>query len=562
MFLRDIRMRKFLIICIIAVCAASSRAEEPTEVGRPLDIPPVLAGNFGELRPNHFHSGLDFKTQGKTGHKIHAIDDGYVSRATVSPWGFGRAVYVVHPETGLTSVYGHLEAFSPEIDLRVRSAQYDSETFTIDLEFTPGELPVRRGDVIALSGNAGSSFGPHLHMDIRDTATGDALDPMEFYIDYITDKTAPEVRHIGLYPYRQLGAVNGRNSPVILAKSDAAKGFTAWGKIYPAINAFDRMTGTSNIYGVKYLTLKVDGRQVYRRTVDRSPFESTRAVNTLADYGDVVDRGRWMMKTEVPKSEPLPGMIEAENRGIIDINEERNYKMEFILEDAHGNRTVMPFTVRGRRSELNFARPKGNLLNYDGNHTYSIDGVRVEIPAGALYDDINFNVNSATSEQYLSDIHTIGNYADPLADEISITIPLKSDTLSDKSKYCMVRLSGKSRSAVGGKYRDGNITARVSRFGRYAVTSDITAPKVSAVTPEKWSNGTVTFSISDNLSGVESYRGEIDGRFALFELDGKSGRASFRMDPKLFRRNSRHTVTMTATDACGNTTSISREFRW
>ena len=186
----------------------------------------------------------------------------------------------------------------------------------------------------------------------------------------------------------------------------------------------------------------------------------------------------------------------------------------------------------------------------------------MEIPAGTLYDDINLSVTSAPSAQYLSDIHSIGNYADPLAGYITITIPLKTDTLTDKSKYCLVRLSGKSRSAVESEYAGGAVTAKVNRFGRYAVTTDVTAPKVTPVTPERWNRGTVTFYIGDNLSGVDTYRGEIDGRFALFELDGKSGRASFSMDPKLFSRNTRHTATMTVTDACGNSTTISREFRW
>ncbi len=555
-------MHRIITYCILTVCSAATLSAQKPEPGRPLEIPAVLAGNFGELRPNHFHSGLDFKTQGRTGHKIHSADDGYVSRATVSPWGFGRAVYVVHPSTGLTTVYGHLEAFSDEIDKRVRNEQYARETFSIDLEFEPGEIEVRRGDVIAFSGNAGSSFGPHLHMDIRDTRTGDALDPMEYYRNYINDKTPPEVRHIGLYPVTDEGSVNGSNAPSVPSKADAAKGFDAWGKVYPAINAFDRMTGTNNIYGVKYLTLTVDGKQVYRRVIDRFSFDNTRAVNTLADYGDVVDRGRWMMRTYVCPSRPLGDMIEAVGDGTVTIDTERPYKFKFTLEDAFGNKTEMPFTVRGRKTDIKQIKTKGNRLNFDGTHSYNVDGVSVSFPKGVLYDDIIFRVDSVKSENYNSLIYTIGDYRDPLAGNIPLTIPLKNDCLTDKTKYCLVRLSGKKRSAVTSRYENGAMKAEINRFGRYAVTSDITPPSIVAVRPETWGKGAVTFRISDNLSGVETFRGEIDGKFALFEFDGKSGRVTFKMDPRRFSRGKLHTVTMTVTDACGNQKTETRKFKW
>lgn len=557
-------MYRTITYCFFAILPLILIARDHPGVGRPLDIAPVFAGNFGELRPNHFHSGLDFKTQGKTGLTIRSIDNGYVARATVSPWGFGRAIYVVHPSTGLTSVYGHLEAFAPRIDKIVRERQYSGETFNIDIEFKPGEIEVERGEFIALSGNAGSSGGPHLHMDIRDTETGDALDPMEFYRDAVNDKTPPEVRHIGLYPVRRNGIVNGTDKGAVLTKADAAKGFTAWGEVSPAINAFDRMTGTGNIYGVKNLVLTVDGVEVYRRTIGRFSFGTTKAVNTLAYYPDVVNRGRWMMMTYVPPSEPLDYMITASNNGVIDINEERTYRMEWILEDEMGNTARQPFTVRGKRGAIPETSERGSLLNFDGTHSYNNNGLRVVIPKGALYDDMIFRVvlSDAPSAAYRSKIASIGNPGVALASDIRITVPLENDDLADKSKYCLVRLAGEKRSAVPAKYVGGTLQASVGRFGKYGVTVDTVAPKIVPLMPEKWRNGTVAFRISDNLSGIETFRGEIDGKFALFELDGKTARVSFKMDPERFSRNIDHRVTMTVTDACGNRSEVSRNFHW
>ncbi len=268
------------------------------------------------------------------------------------------------------------------------------------------------------------------------------------------------------------------------------------------------------------------------------------------------------MKTEVPPTRPLGPMIEAVDNGVITIDAERDYKMEFILEDAMGNVTKVPFTVRGVKTDIPSRRQSGNLFNYDGNHIYDMDGVRVEIPKGSLYDDINFSVTSTKSDRYKSPVYTIGNYADPLASAITITIPVANDNLSDKNKYCLVKLKGDRRSAVDAVYSGGAMHARVGAFGRYAVDVDNVAPVVTAVTPAKWTGGTVTFKISDNLSGIASYRGEIDGKFALFELDGKSGLVTFKMDQRRFKRNSQHEVKMTVTDACGNSTSVSNRFRW
>ncbi|MDE6093157.1 MAG: M23 family metallopeptidase, partial [Muribaculaceae bacterium] len=261
-------MRITHTVLALTICASTTFAREPrrsdtVRLASPLDIPFYLAGNFAELRKSHFHSGIDFKTQGRTGLPVRSADDGYISRATVSPWGFGRAVYVTHPETGLTTVYGHLEAFSDDIDIRVRDEQYARETFTIDLSFAPGELPVRRSDIIGLSGNAGSSGGPHLHMDVRDTETGDPLDPLEYYRDRITDNVAPQVRQLAVFP-ADGGIVDGSVSqPKLLAPENFSADIHAWGRIYPGIKAYDRMTGTNNIYGIKYLTLTLDGDTIY-----------------------------------------------------------------------------------------------------------------------------------------------------------------------------------------------------------------------------------------------------------------------------------------------------------
>lgn len=556
-----------IIIAGTTTASAQQNADRRTagdnlpELGLPLDIPLILSGNFGELRRNHFHSGLDFKTQGRTGLTVRSADDGYVSRIVASPWGFGRAVYVTHHSTGLTTVYGHLEAFSPTIDKRVRAEQYARETFSIDMNFLPGELPVKRGEAIGRSGNAGSSGGPHLHMDVRDTRTGDPLDPMVYYRRHIKDAVAPEVRALGLYAVDGEGTVTGAST---LAPTKFAQGFTAWGRVAPAIKAYDRMSGTTNIYGVKHLALEFDGKEVYRRTIDRFSFDNTKAVNTLTDYAGVINNGSWMMWTLLPDAEPLGDMIRTVDRGTLLINEERDYKCRWILEDEHGNRKTQPFTIHGRKADIPEGSRKGSLIDHRGRNTFNVDGAEVTFPKGTFYNDGYISITSTPSEKYLTPVYSVGSATVPVSGEFEVNIDVQCPPATDTEKLCMVRLTPKGGSArVDATWRDGRMEGRPSALGRFTVTTDTVAPKVRPVKPETWGrNGRVKYVLSDNLSGVKTYRGTIDGKFALFELDGKTATASFVMDPSRFTKGKKHEVTMIVTDACGNTTTSHDTFIW
>ena len=556
------------IVCAAAMALLAgvvhSASETLPQLHRPLDIPMVLSGNFGELRNNHFHSGLDFKTQGKTGFPIYCAEDGYVSRVLVSPWGFGRAIYVVHPSIGLTTVYGHLEAFSNKIDKIVRQEQYRQESFRVDMSFSPDEIPVRKGEIIARSGNSGSSGGPHLHMDVRETATENPLDPMPYFKKYIKDNVAPSVRSIALYPEDDSGVVDGVGRAAYRQPAKFGEPFVAWGRVVPGIKAYDKMPGVSNIYGVKYLTLEIDGKQVYRRVIERFSFDSTRAVHTLVNYPDKVNKSSWVMVTRVPKSRPLGAMIETDgDNGVITINEERDYNCRFLLEDEHGNRSSVKFVIRGKRSEIPEKRDAGTLFRYDGTNSYNMNGLKVMFQPGTFYDDIYFSTKCSDDAGYCSPVHSVGSADIPLHKSFDMEIDVTRDTLVDKRKYCLVRIDGKSKRAVPAEYKEGKMVTRVNRFGKYTVTTETTSPTVTPRRPARWGKRRcVSYRISDGMSGVESYRGEIDGKFVLFEYDGKSGLLTYRPESSRVKKGKKHVVTMTVTDACGNTTESRSTFVW
>jgi len=561
-------VKKLLPILLYCIGQASTGQQLP-DLHSPLGIPLTLSGNFGELRNNHFHSGLDFKTNGKTGYKVYCADDGYVCRVVVSPWGFGRAVYVAHPRTGLTTVYGHLDSFTAEIARRVRAEQYRLESFSVDMTFSPDEIPVSRGEVIAISGNSGSSGGPHLHMDVRDSATEEALDPMPYFRSRIADTVAPEVRGLALYPTAG-GSVNGSTAcaAYLTAKELKTAGavFTAWGNVIPGIKAYDRMTGTHNIYGVKYLTLNVDGREVYSRTTDRIDFATTRAVNTLIDYPDKVNHSSWIMTTRIPPANPLAGMLRADGDGVLTIDREKEYRCEWVLTDDHGNITRMPFTIRGRKTDATkrATTPRGTLFRHDADNKFCAGGVQVRFPRATFYSDFHFEASTRRSPSFCSEIHTLGTPTVPLAGKFDLTIKLTDDTLTDKRQYCIVKIDGKKRSALATTYTvGGSVKASPNSLGSYAVTTDTLAPAIVPVRKTQWSkSGKITYKLSDNLSGLQTYRGEIDGKFVIFELDGKTGCATYPLSDGMVKRGGSHRVTLTATDACGNTATVTDTFNW
>ena len=544
--------------------ALSERAPEPfDQLHKPFNFPLVLSGNFGELRPNHFHSGIDFKTQGKINQPINCAYDGYVSKISISGGGYGRALYVTHPSIGLTTVYAHLNKYAPKIDSLVTAEQHRLKTFDINLSFNPNNIIVTKGEIIAYSGNSGHSFGPHLHMEIRHTESGDALDPLPYFKNLIKDNTAPIAHNISLFPVMGQGCVNSTNIPSHkIIKSSENLEFNAWGKVYPAIKANDYMNDTHNVFGVKHLILKVDGEEVYHRIIDRFKFNATRAINTLVDYYELNKNGSWYMHTKIPESKPLGCMIESSpNNGIIDIIEERAYKCEFILKDEHQNSTSIKFTINGVKEKIQPHHIIGKEIKYNISDTINFNGLNAIFYEYCFYDNINLNIEHKESNEYLSPIYSIGNMSIPIAQSYRIAIDITNDKLTDKEKYCIVRINKGKQYAIRSLYRDGKMIAYVNRFGSYAVSQDITSPKINPYNEKNWAkSGIITFKISDNLSGIKKYYGTIDGQWVMFEADTKNSIISYNSKNKKLK--GKHTIKINVIDYCNNNASYTKNIVW
>lgn len=552
-------------ICLFAgITIAPAEAQQ---LRKPMDHPILLSGNFGELRSNHFHSGIDFKTQGVEGKPVHSVQDGYVSRISVSPWGYGNGLYITHPD-GTTTVYGHLQKFSKKIADYVKEKQYGQESFTVNLTLSPDELPVEEGEVVALSGNTGSSGGPHLHFEVRDTQTEEPMDPIAYYKDQIQDTRAPQIQGIMIYPMPGKGVVNGSRRKLELKPVTAKNGrqtltgrIEAWGEIGLALKGYDYMDNTTNIYGIKDIILTADSQVIFRSDLNRYAFSETRYINSFTDYEEWKERRSFYMKSFVEPGNRLR-FIESLNRGILTINEPRTYHLTYRVADAFGNTTQLSIWIEGKEQPVPAINTDDTeLFHWWSDNRFGAKGIRLTIPKGNLYDDLYFRYSAKEDSATQRITHTLHNVPVALHKSAQLSLRLPSDTLENKQQYGIIRLQKGRRSWTGGVYRNGWIDADIKELGTYTTGHDIVPPTITPLNPATWvSKQAISLRLSDNLSGVQTYRGEIDGQFVLFEMNSKSV-ITYRFDKERLTKG-KHTLKLTATDACGNQSTYTYPFTW
>lgn len=552
---------------IFLFAGITNNTAEAQQLRKPMDIPVLLSGNFGELRSNHFHSGIDFKTQGVEGKPIHSVQDGYVSRISVSPWGYGNGLYITHPD-GTTTVYGHLQKFSQKITAYLKEKQYEQESFNVNLSLTPDELPVKEGELVALSGNTGSSGGPHLHFEVRDTETEEPMDPIEYYKDLIKDTQAPKIQGIMVYSMPGKGVVNGSRRKLELKPVTAKNGkqtltgkIEAWGEIGLAVKGYDYMDNTSNIYGIKDITLTADSQVIFHSNLDRFAFDESRYLNSFTDFEEWKEHRSFYIKSFVDPGNRLR-FIESLNRGILTIDEPRTYHLTYQLADAFGNTTQLSIRIEGKEQPIpEIDTENTELFHWWSDNRFGAKGIRLTIPKGNLYDDLYFRYSVKEDSTALGATHILHNKPVAFHKSAKLSLRLQTDTLENKQQYGIVRLQNGRRSWTGGVYRNGWVDADIKEMGSYTLGQDLVPPTITPLNPATWgSKQAIALRLSDNLSGVQTYRGEIDGQYVLFEMNSKSV-ITYHFDKERLARG-KHTLKLVVTDACGNQSTYTYPFTW
>jgi len=541
-------------------------------LSNPLNFPLQLSGGFGDLRANHYHAGLDFRTRSSEGHPLYSVLDGYISRVTVSPGGYGLAVYLTHPSDSLITVYGHLQAFTLTMAALVKEKQYEKESFTIDISFKPDEIPVNQGDVIGFSGNTGSSNGPHLHFEVRDMNTNDWLNPLIFYHSQIPDSQKPQLRGLRIYPIEGKGAVYGSNTKQDISFTLDKNGqpiitqpIEAWGEIGIGIRATDRMNGTNFNYGIKDILMTVDSIELYRSHIDRISPNESRYVNSQTDYEEWSKTRTFFIKTFTDPGNSAR-FIASRNSGKITIEEERIYNVVITLTDFYGNTLKIPVKLKGKNQDITPIDTAGaKLLRWYDYNPFSAKGIRMTFPRNSLYSSLYMRYRVANDDNYNSPIHILHPTPVPLHYPAQLSLFIDSifaDSLANKYGIVQIALSTGRRSWIGGVYRDGWFDTEISELGAFAVTSDFNPPRITPIGPATWrAKKKISVLISDDLSGIASYRGEIDGQFVLFEYDSKNALITYTFDNERLQRGA-HTLKITVTDRCGNLAAFQHPFTY
>ena len=547
------------VAALVSVPVALPAQEKPNNPFiSPFDFPLLLSGNFGELRANHFHGGVDFKTQGVVGKPIRCIADGYISRVTVTPGGYGQAVYITH-DNGYTSVHGHLHRFMAEVQQVVEAYQYEHETFAVDLKFEADRFPLKQGEVFALAGNEGYSFGPHLHMEIRKTDTEEYIDPLQFYTDLLKDTTAPRATHVMLYPQAGKGVVNGSPKKKVLALNGQQGTVTAWGRIAAGIKAYDYMDGTSNNYGVRSVTLLVDSVEVFRSTVDGFLPDENRMINAWTDYEEYATRNSWFMRSQI-----LPGntwrMLQADDEGgVVTINEERPYRFCYVLEDLYGNRRTYRFVVQGKEQAIEPLHKGKHFLKWNQGNVIQQPGMELVIPKGMLYEDVDLNCRVIADSLDISFDYQLHDKPVPLHAGCPLVIGVRNYPVADMSKYYVARKYRGRKSSAGGSFKEGYMHTSIRELGTYSVEVDTVAPRVIPLNKPQWKTGNIQFKIRDAETGIKDYKVLVDGKFVLFKFASKNATLSC-MHPSRIKRGVKHRMEVVVTDYCGNVTREEYQF--
>ncbi|SHG52859.1 Peptidase family M23 [Flavobacterium johnsoniae] len=562
LILAKMLLMRFSVLTLLICNFIFAQTQYPKDYFRPpLDIPMQLSGNFGELRPNHFHAGFDLKTNQREGLNVYAVADGYVSRIKISTFGNGKCIYITHPN-GYTSVYGHLQTpVGPILDY-VKKTHYKEKAYEIEMFPKPDELPVTKGQLIGLSGNTGSSEGPHLHFEIRDSKTEFVINPIFFGFDKnIKDTKKPTLSSLYVYPLDN-ATVNQSKQPLLVNMTLQKDGTYLAGKVKTngkigfGINAVDTDDVSFNKNGVFNVSTFLNGNQNYNYQFNTYSFDEMRYINAFIDYPRYKKTSqrvqKLFMKTpfalSIIKTDSLRGIVSAEP------NLASSYKIE--VSDYFGNQNSITVPIEyDTATPLVQAEPSTSkyFVKYNRDTNFEKGNMSVFFPAGTFYEDFNMNFDVRNNKVYIHD-DTV-----PVHSNFTITI---KDTLYPESLRDKLYI-GKGTS-YNGTIRKGDVfTAKAKILGAYGLVLDTIPPVIKITKPVegKWISDQkkIEFTIGDSLSGIKSYNGYLNGSWVLFEYENKNRKITHTFDDQ-YLTEGENFLKIEVVDNVGNSTIFETHF--
>ena len=557
------KKRSILVLLLVFAALGLSAQESFPEYGRPLDIPIYLSATFGEIRPNHIHAGLDIKTQGVEGKKVYAVADGYISRIGVSPYGYGNVLYITHYD-GYTSVYAHLQRFSGEIAKYVKDYQYKHKKFTSQIYPDKDRFPVKKGDLIAYSGNSGGSGGPHLHFEIRHTVSEKPVNPM--YFGYkIDDNVKPLIQGVAVYPLGDESTLEGGIKPMYFSVEGGNGKYSLKersivegnGEMAFGICTYDQVGTSTNKNGPYLYELFLDDVLAFQVEADSFSYSEPRYVNSLLDYRHYKQKKSNYVRTETDPFNKLHMILKR--NGTVTVEEGDTVNVCFKISDYAGNSSRISFKLVGTAPvevERPVRRRSEYLVKADGslNSEVTIEDFTVSMERGTLFRDEWIQTGQRDAKGCCSRIYRFGT------DELTTFKPFKvrirpDEAWADHPKKYVAYIDNNGKvSSLGGKMKNGAMETETRNMGEFTVKIDSVAPTVKA---SNFKDGqdvsalkSLRFKISDDMTGIETYDIYLDDVWVLGQYDAKNALLYYEFDEKM--KKGTNNVKVVVTDGVGN----------
>ena len=553
---------KILIIFLLLCNCLFAQTEVFPQYPNPVKIPVYLSATFAEIRTNAFHAGVDIRTQGVEGKEVFAVADGYISRIGVSPYGYGKVLYITHND-GFTSVYAHLSKFNKNIAEFVKNRQYEEKSFSQNILLEEDVFPIKRGDFLGFTGNSGGSGGPHLHYEIRYTETQEPVNPFFFGLK-VKDTMKPNIKGFAIYPLEN-SMVNGQGSNLYFNVFNENNVyflenpiFKVNGNLALGINVFDMADGSSNKNGPYSIELFLEDALIYSITSYKYSYSETRYVNSLIDYSYFVKNKERFIRTEIDEFNELS--IYDERDGVVSVNHGDTLNMKYVVKDYNNNISTLCFTLIGEKTfefeqKETFCHLSHSIQGGESSEI-KMDGFYAKFPKYAFYRDVEIETSMIdTIVDIFSDYaYKIGDEGIPLHKKMKLRMKIKDESVDDTLLYVAYVDKEGEFSFCGNKFMDDYIEAQTNVLGTYVIAKDSVKPIIKPVNFK--TNGTITdnwslrVEIEDKETGVNKYEMYINDKWVLADYDAKNNLLIYQVDDHI--KKGHNTFEVIVTDMVGN----------
>ena len=534
----------------------------------PLDIPIILSGTFAELRPNHFHAGIDIKTKGTEGFNVYSIGDGYISRIQITHGGYGKALYIKH-DNGQSSVYAHLKKYSPKIEKIVKEIQYSNESYTFRVYPKENEIRISEKELIGYSGNTGRSYGPHLHYELRDDKDR-PINPLKYKNYTVLDTIPPVV--LGLH-YKEIpqNSINGSNSSFknlkltkISSKLFISDTLNTSGLIGFGVNSYDRMNNTWNKMGLSNIKANLNGEQVFDMNLNSFSYEEWRHINTFIDYASYKNKKIRIQKLYIEDYNPLDMYNRSLGNGVINIkNQDKVYLYAIRLFDYNKNYTeiLIPISWKEKINYKTKELESDNIYSINKDSVYNLlfASSSIKLSKNTFYTDKEIEITERDN------ILSIDEDSIPVLKEITIKFNTDryNDSLVNKTYIAKLEKDDKS-SFVSNNLKNGKLIADIKLLGDYMIKVDSIPPSINLIDIEdsQWisNRDKLQIKINDKNSGISSYRGTLNDKWILLEYNPMKGILTYDFDDNINNSEPKNILKVNVTDNVGNTKHLEKVF--